>query len=90
MILLITFSLFLNGSISHSCETPLLRVYIDIVTTIGNGDGVILVLLDLTADFDTIDHYNRFCILDKYVSILSKCSITDYVILFSSYSRRSN
>ena len=40
----------------HSCETALLRVYNDIVTTIGRGNGAMLVLLNLSADFDTIDH----------------------------------
>ena len=44
----------------HSCETVLLRVYNDIVTTIGRGNGVMLVLLDLSAAFDTIDHDNCF------------------------------
>ena len=44
----------------HSCETALLRVYNDIVTTIGRGNGAMLVLLDLSAAFDTIDH-------DKFV-----------------------
>ena len=29
----------------HSCETSLLRVYNDIVTTIGRGNGAMLVLL---------------------------------------------
>ena len=46
----------------HSCETALLRVYNDIVTTIGRGNGAMLVLLDLSAAFDTIDHDNLFCI----------------------------
>ena len=40
----------------HSCETALLRVYNDIVTTVGKGNGSFLVLLDLSAAFDTIDH----------------------------------
>ena len=44
----------------HSCETTLLRVYNDIVTTIGKGNGAMLVLLDLSAAFDTIDHDNLF------------------------------
>ena len=52
----------------HRCETALLRVYNDIVTTIGRDDGAMLVLLDLSAAFDTIDHDNLFCIL-KYVGI---------------------
>ena len=51
----------------HSCETALLRVYSYIVTTIGRGNGAMLVLLDLSAAFDTIDNDNLFCILEKYV-----------------------
>ena len=39
------------------CETALLRVYNDIVTTIGRGNGV---LHDLYAALDTIDHDNLF------------------------------
>ena len=53
----------------HSCETALLRVYNDIVTTVGKGNGSFLVLLDLSAAFDTIDHDNSFYILEKYVGI---------------------
>ena len=53
----------------RSCETALLRVYNDIVTTIGRGNGAMLVLLDLSAAFDTIDHDNLFCIIEKYVGI---------------------
>ena len=59
----------LNPLLGHSCETALLRVYNDIVTTIGRGNGAMLVLLDLSAAFDTIDHDNLFCILEKYVGI---------------------
>ena len=53
----------------HSCETALLRVYNNIVTTIGRGYGAMLVLLNLSAALDTIDHDNLFCILEKYVGI---------------------
>ena len=41
----------------------------DIVTTVGKGNGSFLVLLDLSAAFDTIDHDNLFYILEKYVGI---------------------
>ena len=51
----------------HSCETALHCVYNDIVTTVGKGNGSFLVLLDLSATFDTIDHDNLFCILEKYL-----------------------
>ena len=53
----------------HNCETAMLRVYNDIVITIGRGNGAMLVLLDLSTVFDTIDHDNLFCILEKYVGI---------------------
>ena len=44
-------------------------MYNDIVTTVGKGNGSFLVLLDLSAVFDTIDHDNLFYILEKYVGI---------------------
>ena len=75
MILLIIFSLPIRRG--HSCETALLRVYNNIVTTIGRGKGAMLVLLDLSAAFDTIDYANLFCILEKYVGISWKCSKTN-------------
>ena len=39
----------------HSIETALLRVYNDIVVTIGKDNGNFLVLLDLSLVFDAID-----------------------------------
>ena len=44
-------------------------MYNDIVTTVGKGNGSFLVLLDLSAAFDTMDHDNLFYILEKYVGI---------------------
>ena len=40
----------------HSPETPLLKVHDVIMRALDNHEEVILVLLDLTASFDTIDH----------------------------------
>ena len=50
----------------HSCETALLRVYNNIVSTIGIGNGAMHFFI---ADFDTIDHDNLFSILEEYVGI---------------------
>ena len=40
----------------HSTETALLRVHNDIMLSVDKGNAVVLVLLDLSAAFDTIDH----------------------------------
>ena len=40
----------------HSTETALIRVQNDILTNLDKKRGVLLVLLDLSAAFDTIDH----------------------------------
>ena len=53
----------------HSMETAWLCVYNDIVTMVGKRNGSYLVLLDLSAAFDTIYHDTLFVILDNYVGI---------------------
>ena len=50
----------------------LIRVYNDIVTTVGKRNGAMLVLLDLSPAFDTIDHVILFLILVKYVGFRGK------------------
>ena len=45
-------------------------MYNDIVTTIGRGNGAMLVLLDISATFDTIDHDNLFCILENMSEVV--------------------
>ena len=57
------------NSASHSCDKALLRVYNDIVTTVGKGNRSTLVLLDLSATFDMIEYDDLFYILEKYVGI---------------------
>ena len=63
----------------HSTETALLRVYNDIVTMVGKGNGSDLVLLDLSAAFDTIDHDTLFVILEKYVGITGSDSFLNHI-----------
>ena len=41
---------------NHSTETALTRIYNDILMALDNKRGVVLVLLDLSAAFETIDH----------------------------------
>ena len=52
----------------HSCEVALIRVY-DIVNTFGKGNGSGLVLVDLLAGFDTLDHEYLFNHLEKLFGI---------------------
>ena len=41
---------------SHSTETALLRVHHDIASALDNNYCAVLIMLDLSAAFDTIDH----------------------------------
>jgi hypothetical protein len=40
----------------HSCETALVKVQNDIISSIDQQDCVVLLLLDLSSAFDTVDH----------------------------------
>ena len=55
----------------HSCETALLRVLIILLLLFVNVivQCLFYLILDLYDAFDTIDHDNLFCILEKYVGI---------------------
>ena len=41
---------------NHSTETALMRVQNDILMSADNKRGVVLIMLDLSAAFDTVDH----------------------------------
>jgi len=64
----------------HSTETALLRVQNDILCAIDRKCGVLLVLLDLSAAFDTVDHLTLLALLKSSVGIEDKA-----LLWFRSY-----
>lgn len=55
----------------HNTESAQLKVHNDIVLSVDAGNPVVLVLLDLAAAFDTVDHAVLVSRLERYVGIPS-------------------
>ncbi len=53
----------------HRTESALLRVLNDTLLATDSGDSVILILLDLTSAFDTVDHKTLLSRLEYFVGI---------------------
>ena len=53
----------------HSTETALLRVQNDILTNMDNQSVTVLILLDLSAAFDTIDHHVLLDCMENMVGV---------------------
>jgi len=54
---------------SHSTETSLLKVQSDILKSLDNGCVTVLVILDLSVTFDTLDHGILFSQLENIFGI---------------------
>ena len=54
---------------SHSTETALLKVQDDILQAMDQKQGVLMVLLDLTAAFDTVSHEKLLTILKQRIGL---------------------
>jgi hypothetical protein len=53
----------------HSTETALMKVHNDIATHLDANNAVLLVLLDQSAAFDTIDHQRLISMLRSYFGV---------------------
>ena len=65
---------------AHSTESALLRVSNDIYLSTDSGDSVVLILLDLSAAFDTTDH--SLLLLRRETSVGLKLHVLSW---FQSY-----
>ena len=57
----------------HSCETLLLRITNDILIGIDKKNATVVLLLDLSAAFDTVDHQKLIAILYNEIGLRGTC-----------------
>ena len=81
----------------HSTESALMRVHNDIMISLDSGNSVLLVLLDLSAAFDTVNHDLLLSRLEKRFGITGTalnwfrsylCSRTQFVSINQSHSTK--
>ena len=53
----------------HSTENALLKIFNDLLLTVDSGSSAALLLLDLTAAFDTVDHHIILSCMELCVGI---------------------
>ena len=61
--------MFQSAYRGHSVETALVHVHNDIMRAFDEKKSVILVLLDLSAAFDTVDHDRLLAVLNSRIGI---------------------
>ena len=57
----------------HSCETLLLKITNDILVGIDKNNATVVLLLDLSAAFDTVDHNKLIHILSSEIGLRGTC-----------------
>ena len=63
----------------HSTETASVKVLNDLLLAIDKGNDAVLILLDYTAAFDTIDHTLLLHRLENYFFLLPELCLIGYV-----------
>ena len=71
----------------HSTETALMRVQHDITSSLAGSSGVLLVLLDLSAAFDTIDASILLKTMNDHRGI-SGSALTSFSSYMSNHTQR--
>ena len=84
----------------HSTETALLKVQYDLLRNLDDGKTTVLVLLDLSAAFDQLDHSGVISLLENWIGISGnafrwfalycKSGNIREVLIFANFARRKN
>ena len=70
----------LYSSVRHSTETTFLKMQSDILTALDSGSGGVLLMLDLSAAFDTIDHSMLLSRLNSLYGISGNAGQLDFIL----------
>ncbi len=57
----------------HSTETAMVHIRNDLLSALDNGNAIVVVCLDLSAAFDTVDHEILLTRLEKRIGITGNC-----------------
>jgi len=71
---------------NHSCETALIRIVNNIQETIFNNNLAVVLMLDLSAAFDTVDHQRLLFKLQENLNITGKDLGGEFGLTIHSYA----